>query len=137
MGEKTYAGGCLCGQVRYLASGEATNLCICYCESCRRASGAPMVPWGTFLRANFHLTHGELAEYPSSAHVVRGFCRRCGTTLTYRHDSRPAEIDVTLATLDEPARLTPQMHVWVGDKLPWISIDDDRPQFLAGTGGAA
>ncbi len=134
MGENTYGGGCLCGQVRYLASGEATNVCICYCESCRRAAGAPMVSWGTFLRGSFRITHGELAEYHSSAQVVRGFCRRCGTSLTYRHESRPAEIDVTLASLDEPARLTPHMHVWVSDKLPWISITDGGPQFMAGTG---
>ncbi len=136
MGEDTYTGGCLCGGVRYEASGPATNLCFCHCESCRRAAGAYAVPWGTFPRASFRLRRGDLAEYRSSAQVTRGFCARCGTTLTDSHDSRPAEIDVTLASLDDPARLAPQAHVWVSDKLPWISIDDGLPQFKAGTGGA-
>src|SRR6267143_2147975 len=64
--------------------------------------------------------------------VTCGLCAACGTSLTYRNDARAAEIDVTLATLDDPTLLAPQMHLWVGDKLPWMSIDDGRPQFTAG-----
>ena len=130
-----YAGGCLCGSVRYEVSGEARNLCYCHCTSCRRAAGAPLVPWGTFGRDGFRLTRGTLAEYRSSAPVVRGFCAACGTSLTYRHEQRPTELDVALATLDEAARFAPQMHVWVGDKLPWVSISDGLPQFAAGSTG--
>ncbi|HEY0767436.1 MAG TPA: GFA family protein [Steroidobacteraceae bacterium] len=133
MGETCYLGGCLCGSVRYQVSGIVTNLCFCHCASCRRATGAPMVPWGTLARENFRLSRGKLAEYRSSPAVTRGFCAACGTSLTYRNDARVAEIDVTLATLDDPTLLTPQMHVWVGDKLPWVSISDGRPQFTAGT----
>ncbi len=137
MAENTFTGGCLCGGVRYEASGPASNLCFCHCESCRRAAGAPLVAWATFARVHFRIARGELAEYASSAQVVRGFCGRCGTSLTYRHEARTAEIDVTLASLDDPTRLAPQMHVWAGDKLPWISLDDGRPQLAAGTGGPA
>src|ERR1700732_3918112 len=126
-----YTGGCLCGGVRYEVAGAVSNLCFCHCDSCRRATGAPMVPWGTFPRDSFRVTRGELTEYRSSAAVTRGFCARCGTSLTYSHDAGAAEIDVTLATLDEPAQLAPQMHVWVGDKLPWVTISDGRPQFTA------
>ena len=32
-------------------------------------------------------------------------------------------------------RFAPQMHVWVGDKLPWVSISDGLPQFAAGSAG--
>ena len=122
-------GGCLCGAVRYEVSGVASNLCYCHCSSCRRAAGAPMVPWGTFAHAGFRVTRGALAEFHSSPGVTRGFCAACGTTLTYRHDARGADIDVTLASLDEPQRFTPQMHIWVGDKLPWVTISDGRPQY--------
>jgi hypothetical protein len=91
-----------------------------------------MVPWGTFARASFRLTRGALAEYRSSAPVTRGFCASCGTSLTYRHDARLTEIDVTLASLDDPTLLAPQMHLWVGDKLSWVAINDGRPQYRAG-----
>ena len=82
------------------------------------------------------LTHGRLSEYRSSAQVWRGFCARCGTSLTYRHESRPAEIDVTLATLDDPTLLTPAMHVWVKDRLPWMPIADSLPRHEAGITGS-
>ena len=79
------------------------------------------------------MTHGALAEFRSSAPVTRGFCAACGSCLTYRHEARPGEIDVTLATLDEVAQLAPQMHVWVTDKVPWVRIEDGLPQLPRGT----
>jgi hypothetical protein len=124
-----YEGGCLCGRVRYRAGGEATNLCFCHCTSCRRATGALMVPWGTFAAAKFAIVQGALAEYSSSPRVTRGFCAACGTSLTYRHEDRGGEIDVTLASLDEPGALVPQLHIWVEDKPPWVVIEDGRPQY--------
>jgi hypothetical protein len=133
MAQATYSGGCLCGGVRYQASGAVSNLCYCHCSSCRRATGAPMVPWGTFARERFRVTRGTLSEYRSSPPVLRGFCAACGSSLTYRNEERPAEIDVALVTLDEPARLVPQMHVWVSDRLPWLAISDGLPQFPQGS----
>ena len=136
MSVESLSGGCLCGSVRYQVSGTPLHLCYCHCSSCRRAAGAPLVPWGTFARADFRLTRGHLAEYHSTTPVTRGFCAACGTPLTYRHEARGGEIDVTLATLDEPARLAPVMHVWVSEKLPWLLIADGLPQHPRGALGA-
>ena len=135
MGETCYLGGCLCGGVRYQVSGQVSSPCFCHCASCRRATGAPMVPWGTFARAGFLITRGALTAYRSSPGVTRGFCAACGTSLTFHNEARAAEIDVTLATLDDPTLIAPQMHLWVGDKLPWVSINDGRPQHRAGIYG--
>jgi hypothetical protein len=134
MSEPLLRGGCLCGALRYEVSGAVDNPCYCHCASCRRAAGAPMVPWGTVARAGLRFTRGELREFRSSEQVWRGFCPECGTSLTYRREGRPAEIDVTLATLDDPQRVAPRMHVWVADKLPWTVIADDLPQHAAGAG---
>jgi hypothetical protein len=128
MSVAAYPGGCLCGAVRYEAAGTARNPCYCHCTSCRRAAGAHCVAWATFERARLRLLRGELREYRSSAGVLRGFCAVCGTSLTYRDEARDADIDVTLASLDEPARLAPQMHVWAREKLPWVVIEDGLPQ---------
>lgn len=124
----SYAGGCLCGHVRYQASGEVTHLCFCHCTSCRRAIGAPMVPWGTFAARNFAIVRGQPAQYRSSPTVTRGFCAECGTSLTYRRDDRSEEIDVTLSSLDDPAALVPEVHICVEDKLPWVTVADGRAQ---------
>jgi len=129
MDATSYAGGCLCGSVRYQARGPATNLCFCHCRSCQRATGAPMVPWATFAAHSFAIVRGALMQYRSSPRVMRGFCAACGSSLTYRRDDRSDEVDVTLSSLDAPAALVPEVHIWVQDKSPWLTIADGRPQF--------
>ena len=123
-----YTGRCLCGDVRYQAQPPATSLCYCHCESCRRATGAPFVAWGTFEAAKFTITHGKLNEWRSSSEVTRGFCGGCGTAITYSHARRNHEVDLTLVTLDDPGVLIPVAHIWVRDKLPWVHLGDGLPQ---------
>ncbi len=123
-------GGCQCGRTRYQVRGTPRNLCFCHCSSCRRASGAPLVAWGTFAFETFALHAGSAyAVHRSSPPVERGFCSACGTPLTYRHLERAAEIDVTLATLDEPGRFEPECHIWCEHRLPWMGSGDGRPQY--------
>lgn len=124
-----YEGGCQCGAVRWRGRAPVTNLCFCHCESCRRASGAPFVAWGTFSVPGFEIVGGSLAEQASSPRVRRGFCAACGTSLTYFHEGRAGEIDVTLASLDDPSQLVPERHIWVADKLPWVTLADGLPQY--------
>jgi len=128
MSEHTYEGGCLCGNVRYRASGEVTNLSYCHCRSCRGASGAPFVAWGTFALAQFEIVKGSPTTNRSSKHVERRFCGQCGTALTYLHAMRPEQIDVTLATLDDAGDLEPLAHIWISQKLPWVLVADGLPQ---------
>lgn len=128
VGEPSWEGGCLCGATRFRASGSASSLCFCHCRSCRLASGAPFVPWGTFPRSGFEITSGKLTPYASSERVSRGFCSTCGTTLTYEHGTRPGEIDVALAALDDPT-LRPECHIWVSHKLPWVELGDGLPRY--------
>ncbi len=48
MSERVLNGHCLCGAVRYEAWGEPLFSGFCYCEDCRRASGAGASPiWVT------------------------------------------------------------------------------------------
>ncbi|HEY1427039.1 MAG TPA: GFA family protein [Caulobacteraceae bacterium] len=125
----TIEGGCFCGAVRYRASAAPTTSLICHCRSCRRAAAAPAAPWVTFERAAFALTAGELSLFRSSPPVRRGFCARCGTPLTYEHDERPGEIDVTTASLDDPEALPPTYHIQLGDDLSWLKFGDGLPAY--------
>lgn len=103
--------------------------CFCHCESCRRAAGGVYVPWATFKRESFEITSGDMQLHYSAPQVARGLCSTCGTSLTYEHESRSGEIDVTLTSFDDPALFSPKAHIWVEDKLPWVSIDDGLPQY--------
>ena len=129
MGLVDCEGGCACGAVRYRARVRAEDACHCHCESCRRVSGAPWLPWGTTEEVHFELLRGELALRQSSAHAMRGHCAACGTTLTYRNSHAGQELDITLCSLDQPALVPPQYHIWVQDKLPWVQLDDALVQY--------
>jgi hypothetical protein len=124
-----FAGHCFCGGVKFQVTGPEKYACFCHCESCQRAAGAVYVPWATFDRETLVVTAGEIAEHHSSPGVTRGFCRECGTLLTYEHVDRDGDIDVTLTSFDDPSQFIPRAHIWVEDKLPWIEIGDDLPQF--------
>ena len=129
MNQIHYQGACFCNSVRYRISGAASSVCVCHCQSCRRATGAPFVAWLTCAVTDFSLTVGELSRYHSSPKVTRGFCDKCGTTLTYAHDGRALEIDVSLTTLDEATAPEPTRHIWIKDKLSWVVLNDGLPQY--------
>jgi len=115
----TYEGGCLCGAVRYRATGPASNATLCHCHSCRKASAAPMVAWVTFPRAGFVLTGAEPVRYRSSPQVVRSFCGRCGTPIGYARDDEPETLDVTTLSLDRAGDFPPADQTWTADAVAW------------------
>jgi hypothetical protein len=60
---------------------------------------------------------------------VRTFCARCGTALTYQHERFADEVDVTTASLDDPAAFPPADHTWDGERTAWLDLRDGRPRF--------
>ena len=126
-----YSGGCLCGQVRWRASAAPANVRVCHCRNCQRATGAPFFARAVFLARDIERS-GETTRWPTSPRIDRLSCARCGTAMFAEPKDPPARLGVSLATLDEPNALTPQMHIWVGEKLDWIVIEDGRPQHAEG-----
>lgn len=124
----SYTGGCFCGAIRFSVSGEVKSCCFCHCTSCRRAAGGAYVPWVTFDKALFKITNGNPERHSSSPDATRSHCRQCGTSLTYEHAKRSADVDIALVTFDDPAGVAPTCHIWVDDKLPWVDIKDGLPQ---------
>jgi hypothetical protein len=87
------------------------------------------VAWITVKRSDFALIAGDAARYRSSTPVVRTFCGKCGTPLTYAHEAAPDDIDVTTVSLDDPAEFPPRDHTWTSDALPWLHDLDALPRF--------
>lgn len=125
--EFNLTGGCLCGAVRYRCGAPIYAPVYCHCTSCRRAAGAHAVAWFTVANASLAFTQGQPAMYRSSPPVQRAFCARCGTQITYRHDLRPGETDITVGSLDEPGRVAPADHIWMEDAASWDRPGDGLP----------
>jgi hypothetical protein len=124
-------GGCLCGDIRYQITKAPLAAGICHCASCRRAAGAESVAWAVCSISAFEFTLATPAEYHSSKSVTRTFCRNCGTSLTYQIS--PDSIDVALATLDDPEKLTPGKEVWAESRISWNALHGDIPVNLEGS----
>ncbi|HEX3209530.1 MAG TPA: GFA family protein [Geminicoccaceae bacterium] len=122
-------GGCLCGRMRYRIEGAPRDAGYCHCRMCQRAAGAPVVPWLTAARQEFAWTAGEPAVYASSPGAERLFCPACGSQLVFRALAEPETLDVTLASLDDPAPIAPGHHIWTTSRIPWFETRDDLPRY--------
>ena len=126
--QRVFTGGCLCGDVRYEAR-DPIDAGYCHCRLCQRASGAPLLAWAAFPTTTFSHTKGEPATYHSSAAGRRDFCASCGTQIAFRDTRTPERIDVNIGSLDDPAAIEPEYHIWVGSRIPWLEIADDLPRY--------
>ncbi|SES31727.1 Uncharacterized conserved protein [Tranquillimonas rosea] len=119
-------GGCLCGRTRYVYDPAGIGWCAhCHCDSCRRATGAPMVTFFAIRTTALRWLGSRPSTRDSSPGVTRGFCPECGTPMTYARQSDPDEVHVLAGTLDDPAEVTPTRHDFWDEKLPWLELADD------------
>ena len=100
----------------------------CHCIDCRRSAGAPYVQWGSVPRKDLVLTKVEPRKI-AYANRIRSFAACCGTHLFFEDSKDSDAIDVTIASLDDPAPFAPQKAIFIEDKLPWVMIDESLPSF--------
>jgi heme-degrading monooxygenase HmoA len=126
--EVDVTGGCACGAVRYRVRGLPREPTLCHCVDCRRACGAPVVGWATFEASGVEWS-GSLKERRSSDRAFRGFCAECGSQLSYRLASASEDIDLSLATLDDPNAIAPSDHTYVHSQLLWLRFADGLARY--------
>jgi hypothetical protein len=56
---------------------------------------------------------------------------RCPTcqVAVFSHYGRPEVLFVRGGTLDQPAGVTPDVHIFTRSKLPWVTLPDSAPAF--------
>ncbi|MCB1609160.1 MAG: GFA family protein [Xanthomonadales bacterium] len=129
-------GGCLCGRLRYaLRADEIVGAGYCHCRLCQRSTGAPVVAWLTLPVEFFDYIKGRPTPYLSSRSYMREFCPDCGTQIAFRAVDPEPTLDVTIASLDDPARVPPRKHIWCESQTPWLSMGDDLPRHARGSNG--
>lgn len=119
-------GGCLCGEVRYRATGQPLWVCHCHCRMCQKHTGAAFSTFIGFSSECISWTKREPNLYQSSTLVERGFCPVCGSTTSF-HRAHKSEVSVSAGSLDYPERITPQFHLMTESQVPWINLCDDLP----------
>lgn len=125
-------GGCLCGAVRYEMQGTVTESGYCHCRTCQKQSGAPVVAWFAISPAGFRYISGTPKTFRASAAATREFCSNCGTYLVFREDDPSATLGVNTATLDNPALVPPDFHIWNESRISWFETSDTLPRHPKG-----
>lgn len=124
--ERIFTGGCLCGHVRYRLRTARLTAGHCHCSMCRKATGGATGLFLTVPVAALEWTAGSPASFASSRIASRGFCRDCGSPLTFRLNGDDS-IDVTLGSLDTPQAFHASHHVGVESRLPGFAFHDGLP----------
>ena len=121
-----FEGGCLCGAVRFSATGKPVGVYWCHCQSCRRHTGAPVSVFVAFEPKNYTVTKGEILEFDSTPGKTRsGFCARCGFTLTCESLPDIALTHFHVGAFDQAARLEPKKHYFFEERLPWLHAGEN------------
>ena len=100
---QSVSGGCLCGSVRLVASGEPYRVGLCHCLDCRKHHGA------LFYAAAIFPQEAVTVEGETREHAGRFFCPRCGSPLFARSGD---EVEVNLGSLDAPDQFVPTYECW-------------------------
>ncbi|KAK9805922.1 hypothetical protein WJX73_005183 [Symbiochloris irregularis] len=125
----TVSGGCLCRQVRYEATlPSAPTASYCHCRMCQQSMASPVGMFTGVPEGSFKWTAGTAKAYQSSTHCQRFFCPNCGSQLTFK-DAGSREVDLAMVTLDDPAQITPDRHIYYESRIPWFETRDDLPRF--------
>jgi hypothetical protein len=125
-------GGCACGAVRYRLTAEPLFVHCCHCLNCQRQTGSAFV-----INVLIEADRVELLEgAPEPVSAPRGGgkkqkiwrCPTCEIAL-YSQYTSPRVRFVRAGTLDDPASVAPNVHIFTRSKLPWVTLPDEVPAF--------
>lgn len=117
-------GGCACGRVRYAATVHDHDAYLCHCRMCQRATGSIAIAFKNVKAAEVEWA-GEPDWYDSSPIADRPFCGECGTSLGFRFKQGSENMDLTVASFDDPSLFRP-VHHFGAESLheAWLNTQD-------------
>ena len=122
---KRYAGGCLCGRLRYEAEGGPLYAGYCYCADCRKASGSGFIPFMGFPASAVRFS-GEARQATAKAYSggesVRNFCPTCGGLVFGGVVGVDDSHTIYAGSLDDPSLFKPQMAIFDRDRPSWVPM---------------
>jgi hypothetical protein len=125
-------GGCDCGHVRYRLESRPLFVHCCHCRWCQRESGASFALNAMIEADRVTLLGGEpvIVDTPSESGLGQKItrCPRCHIALWSNYGGAgPAIRFVRVGTLDEPALLPPDIHIFTASKQPWVILPQSMP----------
>lgn len=127
-------GGCDCGKVRYRFKSEPIVVKCCHCHACQRQAGSAFILNVLIEADNLELL-GEKPEpwnlETASGHGQKNMrCPHCKVSVWSHYNMAGDGVCfVRGGTLDDPAMIKPDLHIFTESKLPWIELPEGVEQF--------
>jgi hypothetical protein len=127
----TREGGCACGEVRYRLASDPLFVHCCHCLNCQRQTGSAFVINVLIEADRVELLTGEpqLVSVPRERGKQKIWrCPTCQIAV-YSQYTSPRVRFVRAGTLDDPASVEPDVHIFTRSKLPWVTLPESVPAF--------
>jgi hypothetical protein len=125
-------GGCSCGAVRYRLASAPLFVHCCHCLNCQRQTGSAFVINLLIEADRVELLSGspQAVEVPRDDGSMQPIfrCPACQVALFSQY-TRPEIYFVRAGTLDDPAAISPDVHIFTRSKLPWVTLPDSARAF--------
>jgi hypothetical protein len=127
----TREGGCSCGAVRYRLTSEPLFTHCCHCLNCQRQTGSAFVINLLIEADRVKLVSGEPepVDVPRDRGTQRIWrCPTCEIAVYSKYTTGKVRF-VRGGTLDDPASVEPDVHIYTKSKLPWVTLPEGAPAF--------
>ena len=126
-------GGCSCGAVRYRLKTGPMFVHCCHCRDCQRQTGSAFAINAIIETDRIELLSGSplpvtMPTDSGRPHDIHR-CPACLTAVWSDYGRRPALRFVRVGSLDDPAALTPDVHIFTRSKLPWVGLPEGAAAF--------
>jgi hypothetical protein len=125
-------GGCACRHVRYEMTTRPLFVHCCHCTWCQRETGASFALNAMIESDRVQVTHGEVEVVVTPSNSGKGQkiarCPKCRVAVWSNYGGGGDLVRfVRVGTLDDPARLPPDIHIFTSTKQPWVVIPEGVP----------
>jgi hypothetical protein len=130
--EEFFNGGCTCRQVRFRMTTKPLFVHCCHCSWCQRETGTAFALNAMIEADRVQLVQGEVivVDVPSNSGKGQRIsrCPKCAIAVWSNYSGAGEAIRfVRIGTLDEPARLPPDIHIFTATKQPWLTLPAGVP----------
>ena len=131
---ETLEGGCACRHVRYRIEVGPIVVHCCHCRWCQRETGSAFAVNAVVEADRVALLQGgvEFVDTPSASgkgqRIAR--CPHCRVAVWSHYPGGGDALRfVRVGTLDAPARVPPDIHIYTSTRQPWVVLPDGARAF--------
>jgi hypothetical protein len=130
--DEFYEGGCTCRHVRYRMTTKPLFVHCCHCTWCQRETGTAFAVNAMIETDRVKLLQGDINVVDTPSNSGKGQrisrCPKCAIAVWSNYSGAgEAVCFVRVGTLDEPARLPPDIHIFTVSKQPWLTLPAGVP----------